>query len=83
MNDAGGSPYDVLRMFERWPTWIWANREIETLLEWMRDWNDARPIDRRAGFYGLDVYSLWDSMRAVLDYLEHVDPKAARRARDA
>jgi erythromycin esterase-like protein len=83
MADSGASPYDVLHAFERWPTWMWANREAETLIEWLHGWNLRQPPDRRAGFYGLDVYSLWDSMHAVLDYLDRVDPDAAQRARRA
>lgn len=62
---------DVLRTFERWPTWMWANEEVAELLEWIRDWNAADP-PRRVGFYGLDVYSLWDSLEVVIRYLlEH------------
>ena len=81
--DSGRSARAVLRTFERWPTWMWANREVETLVEWLHDWNQRRPPDRRIGFYVLDVYSLWDSMHAVLDYLDRVDPDAAQRARHA
>src|SRR6202030_1592031 len=35
----------------------------------------------KAGFYGLDLYSLHASMKAVIQYLERVDPEAAKRAR--
>lgn len=80
---SGGSAREVLHAFDRWPTWMWANREVEGLAEWMREWNREQPEERRAGFYGLDVYSLWDSMRAVEEYLGRVDPEAARRARRA
>ncbi len=37
--------------------------------------------DKKAGFYGLDVYSLGASIEAVLVYLDRVDPDAARIAR--
>ena len=37
----------------------------------------------RSGFYGLDVYSLWESMAAVIEYLDRIDPEAARNARRA
>lgn len=73
----------VLRTFDRWPTWMWANREVQALCSWLRRHNDSMPLVDRTGFYGLDVYSLWDSMRAVLEYLERVDPAAAARARNA
>jgi len=80
---AGKNAHDVLHAFRRWPTWMWANREVVEFAEWLRERNEAQPPDRRAGFYGLDVYSLWESMEAVLGYLEDVDPDAAERARSA
>jgi protein-L-isoaspartate(D-aspartate) O-methyltransferase len=67
--------------FSRFPTWMWRNQEVEGFVGWMRDHNRFRPDDRRAGFYGLDLYSLNASMRAVIDYLERVDPEAAAVAR--
>jgi erythromycin esterase-like protein len=83
--ESGSSAGDVLHAFERWPTWMWANREIGDLIEWLRRYNDQRrvPDDRKIGFYGLDVYSLWDSMRAVVEYLERIDPGLATGARRA
>jgi erythromycin esterase len=81
--DSGDGAEQVLHAFERWPTWMWANREVIALAEWMRSYNARRPSDRQAGFYGLDVYSLWDSMRAVMQYLERVDPGFAAAARRA
>ena len=76
---AATSPREVLDSFSRWPTWMWANEEVVAFAEWLREHNAGRPEDDRVGFYGLDVYSLWDSMRALLDYLrehepQHVDP---------
>lgn len=81
--DGGGSARDMLHAFERWPTWMWANHEVAELAEWLREHNRSAPEDKQAGFYGLDVYSLWDSMDVVTRYLENVDPEAARRARGA
>jgi erythromycin esterase-like protein len=81
--EAGESAYEVLHAFERWPTWMWANREVEALAEWMREHNRGRPVEERVGFYGLDVYSLWESMEAVERYLRRIDPEAAARARRA
>jgi erythromycin esterase len=77
------SPRDVLEAFQRWPTWMWANEEIVSLVGWLRDHNARRSGEQKVGFYGLDVYSLWDSLYAVMSYLQRVDPKllpAARRA---
>jgi erythromycin esterase len=81
--DAEGGARRVLHAFARWPTWMWANEEVVALGEWMRGWNSDQPPERRAGFYGLDVYSLFDSMAAVIGYLEDADPAAAARARRA
>lgn len=74
---------DVLHAFERWPTWMWANRQVVEFVEWLRDHNQSLSAERRAGFFGLDVYSLWESMSAVIAYLDRVDPDAARAARHA
>jgi erythromycin esterase len=73
----------ALHAFERWPTWMWANREVVELASWLRRHNASCPDDRRVGFYGLDVYSLWDSIRAVDEYLRNVDPELGRAARRA
>jgi erythromycin esterase len=81
--DSGESAEAVLHAFERWPTWMWANREVVDLVGWLRRHNDRAHPERRVGFYGLDVYSLWDSMHAVVQYLETVDPELARGARRA
>ena len=81
--DSGDSALDVLHAFARWPTWMWANREVAELVEWLRAHNIRHSWDRQVGFYGLDVYSLWESMAAVIEYLERIDPAAARQARRA
>ncbi len=81
--DSGDSAEQVLHAFDRWPTWMWANREVAALAEWLREHNRSLPAAERVGFYGLDVYSLWDSMAAVVEYLESVDPALAREARNA
>jgi len=62
---------------------MWANREVVELTEWLRAQNHRLPDTQQVGFYGLDVYSLWESMAAVIEYLERVDPAAARTARRA
>ena len=82
-HDGDGGARAMLHAFERWPTWMWANHEVAEMAEWLREHNRSLPDERRVGFYGLDVYSLWDSMDVVTRYLEKVDPEAARRARGA
>ena len=80
---AGTNALEVLHAFERWPTWIWANEEVAELAEWLRDLNHSRAEDRRVGFYGLDVYSLWDSLYQVMGYLRKTNGKALEAARRA
>jgi len=67
--------------FSRFPRWMWRNAEARDLLDRLRSFNSIRPGDDRAGFYGLDMYSLCASIDAVLDYLEMSSPEAARDAR--
>lgn len=81
--DAGDSARSVLRDFQRWPTWMWANEEVVELAQWLRRWNDRRPARSRVGFYGLDVYSLWESLDEVVTYLQKSDGEALAAARRA
>jgi protein-L-isoaspartate(D-aspartate) O-methyltransferase len=68
--------------FARFPTWMWRNEEVRAFVDWLRVHNSPlRPADRTA-FHGLDLYSLYDSIRAVLKYLDEVDPPSARVARE-
>jgi erythromycin esterase-like protein/predicted phosphoribosyltransferase len=72
---------DALADFQRFPTWMWRNADVLDFIGWLRAHNDGRPPAERAGFYGMDLYSLRTSTEAVLAYLDKVDPDAARRAR--
>ncbi len=81
--DAGKSAFDVLHAFNRWPTWMWANWEIVALAEWLREHNEKLPKNRKVGFYGLDVYSLWESLEAIIKYLDKKDPKTKHTAVNA
>ncbi|MFC7157393.1 erythromycin esterase family protein [Halomarina halobia] len=83
LSGSGESVREVLDSFDRWPTWMWANWEVLAFLEWLTAHNERRPEGERVGFYGLDVYSLYESMEAVVEYLEDVDPAAAEDARAA
>jgi len=74
---------EALTDFKRFPAWMWRNTVVVEFAEWLRARNDTlAPDDPRAGFYGLDLYSLHASMEAVLRYLEKVDPERAKQARD-
>ena len=69
------------RAFERFPTWMWRNAEVDSFIRWLREHNRQRPYERMAGFFGLDLYNLQASMRAVIDFLDKEDPEAAKIAR--
>ena len=71
----------ALADFGRFPTWMWRNADVLDFIGWLRTHNETQAADNRAGFYGLDLYSLRASMQAVLRYLDKVDPSAAHRAR--
>jgi erythromycin esterase len=77
---ADRDPREVLRGYERWPTWMWGNEEVAGLTRWLRTHNQERDPADRVGFHGLDVYSLWDSLRAILGYLEEHEPAAVEPA---
>lgn len=68
------SASEVLKTFDRWPTWMWANWEIVALAEWLHEHNKDLPATDKVGFYGLDVYSLRESIEAILSYLKKTDP---------
>jgi erythromycin esterase len=74
---------DVLRTFQRWPTWMWANWETVALVSWLKEHNKQLPANKRVGFYGLDVYSLWESMESIIQYLQRVDPASLDLAYEA
>lgn len=74
---------DILQQFNRWPTWMWSNWEIAALSEWLTENNHKKKPDQQTGFYGLDVYSLWESMRSMLEYLQREDPEAAAQVKKA
>jgi erythromycin esterase len=80
--DAEDAILEILKSFDRWPTWMWANWEIAALSEWLKEFNKENEA-RKVGFYGLDVYSLWDSMNSIINYLKKQDPQTASIAKRA
>jgi len=76
LSDVSDTAWDVLHAFERWPTWMWANEEVVALTEWLRQHNETMPAGKKIGFYGLDVYSLWESLYTILSYLQRTDSSA-------
>lgn len=65
----GESARKIMKQFERWPTWMWANDEIANLIEWMKQYG--------VSFYGLDVYSLFDSLDYLNEFSHRLDPESA------
>lgn len=72
---------DALGDFLRFPAWMWRNMDVLAFVEWLREFSHGRRAEAQTGFYGLDLYSLHASIRAVLEYLDKVDPEGAERAR--
>ncbi|TRD12127.1 erythromycin esterase family protein [Erythrobacter insulae] len=67
--------------FVRFPTWMWRNEEMLGFIDWLRGHNAQLPEESRVSLRGLDVYSLGESIEAVIEYLDRHDPPAAERAR--
>ncbi|MFO8003120.1 erythromycin esterase family protein [Thioalkalivibrio sp.] len=76
-----GSAREALAGFQRFPQWMWRNTVVVGFIEWLAAFNEPREVADRVGFYGLDLYSLYRSAEAVIQYLDRVDPEAGRRAR--
>ena len=76
-----GDAEESLRGFERFPSWMWRNADVLDFVGWLRDFNERARPPLPAGFYGLDLYSLFSSIDAVISYLDKIDPQAATRAR--
>ncbi|MCZ8537072.1 erythromycin esterase family protein [Paenisporosarcina quisquiliarum] len=68
---------DVLKAFNRWPTWMWANEEMADFILWLKEHNVKSEESQRVGFYGIDVYSLWESLDEVITYLSKTNPGSA------
>ena len=81
--DSGDSAFEVLRKFNRWPTWMWANWETAALMDYLKEHNNSIKHSQQVGFYGLDVYSLWESLEAIQEYLRKNDPEALKLAEQA
>ncbi|MDP9231651.1 MAG: erythromycin esterase family protein [Actinomycetota bacterium] len=76
-------PESALGDFRRFPAWMWRNEDVLEFVHWLREFNDTLPAgEAKVGFYGLDLYSLYGSIAAVLAYLDTADPAAAARARE-
>jgi protein-L-isoaspartate(D-aspartate) O-methyltransferase len=67
--------------FARFPVWMWRNREVRQFVDWLRKHNGGVKQTERVAFHGLDLYSLYNSIQSVLNYLDSVDPQTAEVAR--
>lgn len=77
-NDSAQDPLSVLKNFSRWPTWMWGNYEVLSLMEWMSEFNqNTFSDDLKVGFHGLDVYSLYESISEMGALLSKIDPDLA------
>ena len=68
-------------VFSRFPVWMWRNTDVQTFARWLHQHNHQKAPELRVEFRGLDVYSLRNSIREVLNYLDRVDPQLAHEAR--
>lgn len=63
----------ILRRFDRWPTWMWANGQVEEMIEWLREYNQRQEQTDRISFYGMDVYGQWDALDFLMNYAQKSD----------
>jgi len=73
---------ESLSDFKRFPTWMWANKEILELINWMYKYNQKLNLEDRVGFYGLDLYSLHESAYEVIEYLKTINKVDAQIAKE-
>ena len=78
---APDSAREALLQIERWPRWVWANKEMEALGEWLRAFNRTRPAERRVGIHGIDLYAIWQSLDAVEAFYQRHLPDSAAQVR--
>lgn len=75
------STAECLDGFKRFPIWMWKNKEMLSFIEQLKDINLQKPPEKKIAFYGMDLYSMYSSIEAVISYLDKVDPDAAQMAK--
>jgi erythromycin esterase len=70
----------LLEQYNRWPTWMWGNYEVASLVTWLNDYNQEKTGEAKVGFFGLDVYCLWESMTELMPHIKE-DPSLVKAAR--
>ncbi len=73
LSNPEGGAYEIMKSFNRWPTWMWANYEFLEFVKWLREYNLNLELDYRIGLYGMDVYGLTNSMNEIIKYLKDND----------
>jgi erythromycin esterase len=68
-------PSPPVEKFDRWPAWKWANQEVAAFTQWLRTYNENQAPDLQVSFYGLDVYSLWESLESLRQDFPQADPR--------
>lgn len=69
---AANSAKQLLKEFNRWPTWMWANEEVSTFVDWLKTHNANKEATSQVGFYGFDLYSLPESIEEIRDHLHDI-----------
>jgi erythromycin esterase-like protein len=80
LNDSAAA-VALLEQYNRWPTWMWGNYEVASLVTWLNEHNQSKPAASKVGFFGLDVYCLWESMTELMPYVQD-DPLLVKAAKN-
>ena len=59
--------------YNRWPEWMWANKEFAELVRWLKEYNVAEPDTGKIGIYGMDMYGWMESIDKINEYLNETD----------
>lgn len=71
---------ELLQQYDRWPTWMWGNHEVASLVTWLNHHNQDKSEKDKVGFFGLDVYCPWESMTEVMPFLPASEPSVLKAA---
>lgn len=74
--------HEALAGFKRFPQWMWRNEPMVGFVEWLRAHNTTQPDHLKVAVYGLDLYSLHDSISQIIGILKKIDPAAAAIAQE-
>jgi protein-L-isoaspartate(D-aspartate) O-methyltransferase len=77
------SAEECRRAFDRFPAWMWRNRETAEFIAWLAARHlRAEPGSVRPLLCGLDLYGMSKAIAAVLEFLDREHPAAAKLARE-